>query len=137
MTDKPYRTPYAPDALILENGTTPLEIRDFVRKRTLNPIEVSGVTVWNYNNHEVNMSALREIANDLHKDKYVIPFQASGVWGYMVRLLPERISRMEILAYRQDHGEYVPFPNYIRHSDSEEDEEFLIELMNELNDREE
>lgn len=118
-----HRTSYADDALRVENGTQPEEIQSFVERRAKDPIEVKGVKVWDFNNHVLNREALREQADDLLYDEYVIPYQASGVWGYMVQLLPPRIREAEILTYRQRDGEYNPYPNYIRHSEPETNDE--------------
>lgn len=112
-----HRTPYADDALVVKNGTQPDEIRDFVRQRTLNPEQVAEMTVWNYNNHEVNTEVLRETADELARDEYVIPYQVSGVWAYMTTLLPKRVREAEILTYSQDEGDYRPYPNYFFHSE--------------------
>lgn len=115
MSDE-HRTPYTDDMLRVEQGTGPEEIREFVRRRALNPLEVEGVTIWNFNNHEINMEALERDVKEFNRDEYVIPYQASGVWGYMVILFPKRLQEAEILAYQQDRGRYIPYPNYIRHS---------------------
>lgn len=113
-----HRTPYADDALRVEQGTQPEDIQEFVQRRALDPHEIHGVKVWNFNNHTINEDALRRDVVEFHYQKYVIPYQASGVWAYMATLLPAEIREAEILAYRQQEGEYMPFPNYFRHSDS-------------------
>lgn len=113
------RTPYADDALNVENGTPPDEVQHFVERRAMNPVKVAGLTVWNFNNHTINQEKLAKQAGDFIYDEYVIPFQASGVWGYMIQLLPERIAEAEILTYNQSRGQYNPYPNYIRHSDED------------------
>lgn len=130
-----HRTKYAEDALRVENGTQPDEIQDFVERRAENPFEVNGVIVWDFNNHALNAEALREQSDDLLYDEYVIPYQASGVWGYMVTLLPERIREAEILTYRQREGEYAPFPNYIRHSDPEVNNGLRSDIRKSIDDQ--
>lgn len=112
-----HRTPYSEDHLRVKEGTTPEDIQDFTLMRATNPVEVGEKTVWNFNNHEVNTQALEN--QDLMYSKYIIPFQASGVWAVMFDLLPERLRKMEILTYSQTQGRYVPFPSYYRHSDDE------------------
>lgn len=124
------RTEYADDALRIENGTSPDEIRRFVRRRVENPIQRQGVTVWDFNNHVPNMEALeRTIEDGLHRDEYIIPFQASGVWGYIFTFLPQPLRETELLGYSQAEGEYIPFPNYYRHSNTVADSECTNELQ--------
>lgn len=122
------RTPYADDALRVENGTTPDEIREFVRRRGSNPRRIGGLRVWNFNNHELNVEALREQGDDFLYDDYVVPYQASGVWAYMASLLPKEVKEAEILAYNQENGRYLPYPNYFRHSDRGPNQETLTDI---------
>lgn len=131
---KEHRTPYADDALRVQRGITPSEIRDFVDRRARAPYRINGITIWNFNNHVLNDEALSRDSKDFQKDEYIIPFQASGVWGYMTTLLPPRLREAEILTYKQDDGRYIPFPNYLRHSDEDEDEELQEELDDVLRD---
>ena len=111
------RTPYADDVFSVENGTQPEEIQEFVVNRATNPKEIEGLVVWNFNNHMLNVDALEHQADDLLYDEFIVPYQASGVWGYMISLLPDRIREAEILTYNQHRGEYNPYPNFIRHSE--------------------
>jgi len=127
-----YRTPYSDDALRVDNGTTPNEIQSFVVRRALNPIEISGVRIWNFNNHELNRDSLDTQVDGFMYDEYMIPFQASGVWGYMTQLLPPKISEVEILTYQQDTGKYIPFPNYIRHSENQDTDALRESIGNAL-----
>lgn len=126
--ERGYRTPYADDHLKVEHGTTPSDIQDFVLRRATNPIHVGDTTVWDFNNHSPNMEALEKQVTDLMYDRYLIPFQASGVWGYMYHLLPEQLRIVEILAYNQSRGEYIPYPNYLRHSDGRRNDEIREEI---------
>lgn len=120
--DEEYRTAYADDAIRVENGTQPEEIHSFIERRASNPIQIDGKIVWNFNNHVVDEEQLAGQIEDFIYDEYVIPYQASGAWGYMVTLLPQRIREAEILTFNQHHGQYNPYPNYIRHSDNDENE---------------
>lgn len=124
------RTEYADDALRLRGGTTPEDIRSFVRRRMETPFTYRGVIVWDFNNHTLNEDALKETIDEgLYRDEYVIPLQISGVWGYIVTLIPERIRTAELLGYSQDEGKYIPFPNYIRNSQLVDDDECRDELQ--------
>ena len=131
MDDEKHRTPYTDDALRVGHGTTPEHIRDFVLQRATNYHQFGDTIVWNFNNHEPNYEVLNNQVPELMYNRYVIPFQASGVWGYMVQLLPEWLQIVEILAYSQKQGQYIPYPNYLRHSTREEDDE----VRNEINER--
>lgn len=123
------RTPYRDDMLRVEQGTQPEEIREFVARRAKNPEEIAGVRIWNFNNHELNKEALREQADDLRQDEYLIPYQASGVWAFMASLLPQRIRTVEVLTYQQERGRYVPYPNYFYHSDPTDNNGLTSELV--------
>ena len=123
------RTPYADDALRAENGTEPDDIRDFVKRRSVEYHIIHGKKIWNFNNHEIDYDALENQIDNFMFDKYLIPFQASGIWGYMFHLMPEELQQVEILAYNQTKGEYIPYPNYLRHSDADEDEQTTKQIM--------
>lgn len=126
------RTEYADDAINVQNGTQPEEIQEFVEQRATNPVHVNGLTVWNFNNHVVNEEQLADQADDLIYDEYLISFQSSGVWGYMVALLPERIRDAEILAYNQTRGKYNPYPNFYRHSEPKENDAIQQRIADQL-----
>lgn len=127
-----HRTRYADDALEVQNGTEPEDIRTFVKRRAMSPQRINGLLVWNFNNHLVNESALAADASDFLYDEYVVPFSASGVWAYMTKLLPPRIREAEVLTYSQAQGEYRPFPNYFRHAEHEEDDALRTEIQEQL-----
>lgn len=121
-------TPYMDDSIAVENGTQPEEIHEFVRSRLRSPLYVSGVKVWNFNNHKVNKEVLQKQAEEFYNDQYLIPYQASGVWGYMSSLLPEEVRTAEILAYDRTKGRYNPYPNFFRHVQNDEREELRKEF---------
>lgn len=116
MSKEDNATPYADDMLKPDRGTTPEDIQAFVRRRATTPERVAGLTIWNFNNHKLNHEALRKQSDEFQRDEYLIPFQVSGVWGYMFHILPKRLKEVEILTYRRSEGIYVPYPNYYRHS---------------------
>jgi len=131
MTEKK-RTPYADDALSVENGTQPEEIQEFVERRAANPYEIDEKLVWNFNNHVIDETRLADQVEGFLYDEFVIPYQASGVWGYMVTLLPDEIREAEILTYSQEHGKYNPYPNFIRHSEDEENDDVRRRIVERL-----
>lgn len=98
----------------IDRNTEPEEIREFVADRVRDPIEVDGVTVWNFSTHDVEMDALREVASSLHRDHYVIPYQVPGAWAYMVRVMPNPLSDAELLVYSKREERYKAFPNFRR-----------------------
>lgn len=129
-----YRTEYTDDRLTIENGTEPREIHEFVVSRATDPHAVDGILVWNFNNHKLNKTALSEKSGDLMNDEYVVPHQASGAWGYMISLLPERIKTAETLTYSQWDGEYNPYPNYYRHVEEKEHDSIRNRISESLED---
>lgn len=113
---------YADDALNVQNGTQPEEVREFVKKRSTEPIKIQEKIVWNFNNHPVKEELLREQSRKFQQDRFVIPFQATGAWGYMVQLLPTEIKEAEILAFDRKNKRYNPYPNFLRYSSQEEED---------------
>lgn len=107
---------YADDALRLDHGTSPADIREFVESRAEEPIHLNGITVWSFNNHEVDMPALRNSVGSFARNRYLIPFQVPAVWAYIYDILPQEMSQLEVLAYKSSERRYVPYPNYSRQS---------------------
>lgn len=113
-------TPYRSDELRIDSNTSADDIRAFVRRRTKDPIiyESEGVVVWNYGNHEIDFSALEEKLPEIPEGYYAVPYQISGVWGYVQDLLPEPIRNADPLVYSKKYGTYKAFPNIRRASDA-------------------
>ncbi|PHQ43900.1 hypothetical protein Z052_01820 [Halorubrum sp. C191] len=129
-----FGTPYLDDALLVENGTTPDEVVSFVRRRALSPRRVAGMTIWNFNNHELDREQLAAQADDLLNDRYIVPFQVSGAWGFMAALLPETILEAEVLVFDQGTGEYHPYPSYFRHTEKEHQNEVKCSIQQKLSE---
>lgn len=123
MTEGKNETEYAEDALIASVELQPDDVRDFVERRAMNPSLFGDVIVWSFNNHVLDEKQLESQVDDLKSDEYVIPYQVSGIWGYMMLLLPEEIREAEILTYRRSEGRYHPYPNYYHYSEEVEDDE--------------
>lgn len=73
--------------------------------------------------------------NKLENDEYVIPFQVTGTWGFIVQLLPERLRRAEILVFKKQYGDYAAYSNMYRKMGEETDYdvgEFIGNLENDL-----
>ena len=119
----------ADDGLYVDSGTTIEEIQDFLYRRSENPIEVNGTTVWNFSSYNVDERALEEaIENKLRKDEFIIPFQVAGTWGLMYHLLPRKLKEAEILVYHQNSGEYRAFNNFINRMPQKSEDEFRYQL---------
>lgn len=125
---------YADDGLMMEDSTTVEELKNFVQRRTRNPFMMNGKLVWNYSSHKADVDALeRAVDTKLDDDRYMIPFQVTGVWGYMTHIIPDNISReARILVYLQDDREYVEYDNLLEELETEGIDEFKTELENDL-----
>jgi len=123
------RSPYADDAIRIDEDTTPEEIHSFVDRRTRNPILIGESAVWNYSTHEPDMEELRKKVEEVGKDEFVIPFQVTGIWGYMQELLPREIREKSLLVYHEDLGEYKAFPNFLYFSSEMQDRRLRQHLL--------
>lgn len=115
-----HSTPYRKDALFVENGTRPPDLFSYVKRRATNPRRIGEMTVWNFNNHELDREQLRRQEHRLQNDAYLVPYQVSGAWAFMSSLLPDHVRSAETLVYDQDSGTYNPYPNYFRHATEDE-----------------
>lgn len=130
------REHFADDALYVDSDTTTEELQEFMRRRASNPIEMQGVTVWNFSSYEVDRPALRKAAVEkLQKDEFIIPFQVAGTWGLMYHLLPRRLKEAEILVYHPQNGQYRGFENFIQRIPQEAEDEFRYQLGQIVNDQ--
>ena len=114
-------TPNSDDGLRIVRTTDLQEVRDFVSRRVKDPIEIDGVTVWNFSTHEPDMRELRYKVEHLRRDQYIIPYQVPGAWGYMQDLLPDELREAELLVYSRTDGTYKAFPNLLRESKPRKD----------------
>lgn len=129
MNDK-----YAQDALVMRDSTTIDDFTEFVERRTLDPYVIKDTSIWNFSSYEVDEDALEKtVENKLDGDKYLIPFQVTGVWGYMTDIIPSDICRSgDILVYLKDREEYVVYNNLLSELADEEMEIFKNDLKNDL-----
>lgn len=125
---------YAEDGLMMEDSTTSQELMDFVQRRTRNPFVMKGKMIWNYSSHKADADALERAVNEkLDGERYMIPFQVTGVWGYMTHLVPDQVSRnASILVYLQDDEEYVEYENLLEDLNGERMSDFKTDLENDL-----
>lgn len=119
-----YKSPYRKDSLEIKESTKPEHVQNFVERRSQQPIDIGGKTIWNFNNHKVERKTITMQLGNLMCDKYIIPYQISGVWAVMYTMLPEEIRNAEILTWSSGQGRYVAFPNYYRRIDKTDNDEF-------------
>lgn len=103
-------TEYADDSLRVDGQTTPDDVRTFVEGRIEDPVVLQrddgGVTVWDFANHVPHMESLERMKDDLTDDQYVIPFQMTEYWPYMMRLLPKDIRESPYLVWSHEQHRY-------------------------------
>lgn len=110
---------FAKDALVMDRSTKVVDILDYLRRRTSNPIiredsDGDETVIWNMSSHQFNESAFQEIEDNLHRDEYVIPYSVGPVWGSMMPMLPRRIQEAEVLRFHPPEQEYRAHHNYLR-----------------------
>ena len=125
---------YADDGLMIDDETTANDLQEFVERRTRNPFVMDGTMVWNFSSHKTDPDALEEaIEEKLDEESYMIPFQVTGVWGYMTHIIPDRISRnAQVLVYIEGDEEYVEYENLVGSLEQDEITEFKTDLENDL-----
>lgn len=124
---------YADDAPEIDEQTTPEELLDFVRKRTQNPYVIDGTVIFNYSSHPVDEDALETAAEQkLREDIFIVPFQVTGAWSFIMTVLPEDLQEAEILIYRNHLNEYFAYKNLGRELPREMKQEFQTELAGEI-----
>lgn len=128
-------TGFADDALFIDEQTTVEEVQDFLRKRAENPIEVDGTLVFDFNGHRPDMQALeRAVDEKLRGNKYMIPFQVAGTWGFMYHLLPDSLKEAEILVYNPRDTEYFAYQNFYPTLPPEVQDDFRGEMSRLVNE---
>lgn len=120
---------------MMSSDTTLEEVQGFVKKRFRNPYIMEGKVIWNFSNHQPNMEALEfATKNKLEKDRYLIPFQVTGTWGFMMQLLPKEIKEIEILVYKPQFEDYAAYTNLRAEMSDDEIEDFRGTLREDLRD---
>lgn len=106
-------TPYRQDALYVTESTEVDEVMAYLRHCIENPIRVGDKIVWNFSTHEPDTEALEEV-KDKHQDKFIVPYQVTGMWGFIFSLLPHEVREGEILVYHSDDEQYYAYRNFYR-----------------------
>lgn len=125
---------YADDGLMIDDETEAEDLQEFVERRTRNPFVMDGTMVWNFSSHRTDPDALESaVEQKLEGESYIIPFQVTGVWGYMTHIIPDSIARnAQVLVYIEGDEEYVEYENLVTDMDGDEIDEFKTELENDL-----
>lgn len=124
-----YGSDKARDAIYVRDDTDIDEIKEFIRRRTESPTVVNDTTIWNFSSYKVKTDALETaVTSKLHHDRYYIPYQVTGSWGFMFALLPEVIQQAEILVYDVKNGRYKAYRNFMHDISREQRDAFTQDL---------
>lgn len=137
MKSENFNQDSADDGLYIDRDTTVSEIKEFLKRRAENPVVINDTTIWDFCGYERDEQALQEaVQYKLQDDRYIIPFQVTGTWGYMFHLLPEHLKDAEILVYDPRQGTYKGYKNYARELASEQEDTFRQDLAKRVADAE-
>lgn len=105
------RIPDHDESLYIGDQTTVPEVMDYVAERLCTPARPEdGVVVWNFHNRSLDAQAL--LNADLNDGLYVVPYQVPGVWGFMVDVLPGKVSDATLLTYAAEEQSYSAYENF-------------------------
>lgn len=126
---------FADDALFIGEETTPGDVKSFLRRRVENPHKFDNAVVYDFNSHRIDAEALENsVEEKLRGEKYLIPYQVTGTWGFMYHLLPDDVKEAEILVYHPQDEEYYAYQNFFPEVPSEVQDEFRHQLSRLAND---
>lgn len=135
MKEENFNQDSATDGLYIDRGTSVEEIKEFITRRAANPIIIDGVTIWDFCGYDRDKDALQKaVKRKLTDDKYIIPFQVTGTWGYMFHLLPQELRSAEILVYDNRQGMYKGYRNFARDLSVEQEQAFRQDLARRVAD---
>ena len=135
MKSENFQQNSANDGLYIDGETTVDEVQDFLKRRAEDPININGTMVWDFCGYERDAQALEEsVRYKLQGDKYIIPFQVTGTWGYMFHLLPEHLKSAEILVYDPRQEVYKGYKNFSRSLSVEQEKAFRQDLAKRVAD---
>lgn len=137
MKTENFKQDSADDGLYVDGDTTVQEVKEFLKRRVENPIVIEDTIIWDFCGYERDEQALLQaVRHKLQGDKFIIPFQVTGTWGYMFHLLPEELKNGEILVYDARNGIYKGYKNFHRHLPVEQEESFRRDLARRVSDTE-
>jgi hypothetical protein len=96
--------------LQIEADTTTADVVEFLESRLQEPARVDDAVVYNFHNRDLDMEA---VENSLvFQGTYIVPYQVSGVWGFMQDVLPEEVATADLLTYQSGEPCYVAETNH-------------------------
>jgi len=96
-------------------STTGQEMIDYAEERMENPIDINGITVYNFSTHEADKDALNHaIQTKLERELFQIPLQIQTGNMMLQSILPDKIRKAEVLIYRPEDKEYYAYKNLLR-----------------------
>lgn len=105
-------TPYREEALYVTEDTTVDQVVAYLRHCIENPVQQGDNIIWNFSTHEIDWSALD--IEDKNQNRFIIPYQVTGTWGFIYQLLPEDIKSAELLVYHANDETYYAYRNFYR-----------------------
>jgi len=120
-------TDYRDDMLYMREDTSTAEVIEFMRRCIENPIEAYGKVVWNFSTHEIDEEAIEGLQYK-NKERFVIPYQVTGAWGFMFSVLPQEIREAEILVYDPAEEKYMAYRSLYRTTADERIEQVRQDL---------
>lgn len=123
---------YRDNAVYVTEETPVGDIVDFMKNSIQNPTEHDGIYVWNFSNHKLKPHAIDW--EDLNHDRYIVPFNVTGVWGFMFSLLPDEIRSAEMLVYFAEQNHYKALTNFYRTTPAEQVDEVRYDLSMRMKD---
>lgn len=110
----PQQIPQYDSNLYIDDDTSSVDVIEYVNDRLTDPAIIGDAVVWNFHHKQIDAAAL--VNADLEPAEYVIPYPVPGVWGFIVDILPERVSDAQLLTYAKSEGRYTVYDNF-RHPD--------------------
>lgn len=123
-------TPYREEALYVTEDTTVDEITAYLRHCIENPIRQDDNVIWNFSTHEIDWDGLR--VSDKDQERFLIPYQVTGTWGFIYQLLPEEIKEAEILVYHTDDERYYAYRSFYRTTGRDRQDQIRQDLARRL-----
>jgi len=115
--------------LVIDASTDTEDLVEFVRKRTKNPFEYKGTTVYNFSTHEIDKDALEQgINNKYNRELYQIPMQILTGQFFVQSILPAKLKEAEVLIYNVGEKEYYAYKNFTRDTQQEYKQKIREEL---------
>lgn len=96
-------------SLYVDDDTTATEVLNYTVERLCEPATVGDVVVFNFHSAELDARAL--VNANLDPGVYVVPYQVTGVWGFIVDVLPDPVGTAPLLNYAPTEEEYRVYEN--------------------------